>query len=218
MDEGVGNDSKVGMLVALMDCLLTAVQMSGPRNSLNTPLIVKSAAYQGGLASISAGSFTLDDTFGPDMRFSIYYYDLNHVGNVIQLITPSGKVMESINMQEEDYDANIIFVNVAAAERGLWKYKVENRADSHQGIHIQITALPNIKRVISVSAWTSTNFNNNRRDKATSRLVLFSSASEGRSPIVNAHVTARFQRLGTNSTGGGFKPFIIDLFDNGVGG
>lgn len=218
MDEGVGNDSKVSMLVALMDALLAAVRVSGPVDAVDTPVIVESTAYPGGIASMSTGSFTLDDSLGPDARFSVYYYDLNHVGNAIQLTTPSGQVMASVNMQEEDGDANVIFVNIPRAERGVWRYKVENRADSHQGLHVQVTALPSRTRRVNVRVWTSNDGAELNPSDPSQPTILFAEVKDGDNPILKAHVVAKLQRLGTNTTGSGYKPTFIELFDNGIGG
>lgn len=118
MDEGVGNDSKVKMMVALMDALLAAVQRSVPPSAPGAPVLVHSADYPGGIASVSAGTFALDDSLGPDARFSVYYYDLNHVGNAIHLTAPSGHKIASVNVQEEDGDVNMIFINLEKAEVG----------------------------------------------------------------------------------------------------
>uniref|UniRef100_A0A0N7ZCF7 VWFA domain-containing protein n=1 Tax=Scylla olivacea TaxID=85551 RepID=A0A0N7ZCF7_SCYOL len=116
MDEGVGNDSKLKMMVALMDALLAAVQSSVPPSSPGGPVLVHSADYPGGIASVSAGNFALDDSLGSDARFSVYYYDLNHVGNAIHLTAPSGHMIASVNVQEEDGDVNMIFINLGKAE------------------------------------------------------------------------------------------------------
>lgn len=118
MDEGVGNDSKVKMMVALMDALLAAVQRSVPPSAPGAPVLVHSADYPGGIASVSAGTFALDDSLGLDARFSVYYYDLNHVGNAIHLTAPSGHKIASVNVQEEDGDVNMIFINLEKAEVG----------------------------------------------------------------------------------------------------
>jgi len=218
MDEGVGNDSKVSMLVALMDALLAAVRVSGPTDSMDTPVLVESTAYPGGIASLSTGSFSLDDSIGPDVRFSVYYYDLNHVGNQIQLTTPSGKVMSNVNMQEEDGDANVIFVNIQGAERGIWRYKVENRADSHQGLHVQVTALPSKSRRVNLRVWTSSEGIELNPSDPSRPTILFAEVKEGDNPVLNAHVVAKLQRLGTNASGSGYTPTFIELFDNGIGG
>lgn len=114
MDEGVGNDSKISMLVALMDALMAAVRLSGQPDSPGAPVLLHRSAYPGGIASMSTGSFALDDSLGPNARFSVYYYDLNHVGNAIQLTTPSGETL--VPLQEEDSDVNMIFVNLENAE------------------------------------------------------------------------------------------------------
>ena len=112
MDEGVGNDSKVSMLVALMEALTAAVAAGGAK----TPVLVHSSSYPGGVAPLSTGSFALDDSLGANARFSVYYYDLAHVGNTIVLTAPSGSTFASVSMQEEDGDVNMIFVNLANAE------------------------------------------------------------------------------------------------------
>lgn len=116
MDEGVGNDSKVKMMVALMDALLAAVRQNAPSQAPGSPVLVHSSGYPGGIASMSEGSFALDESLGQNARFSVYYYDLNHVGNAIQLTAPSGQMIASVNVQEEDGDVNMIFVNLEKAE------------------------------------------------------------------------------------------------------
>ncbi|MCL4137960.1 UNVERIFIED_CONTAM: hypothetical protein GTU68_056467, partial [Idotea baltica] len=217
VDEGVGNDSKVSMMVALMDALLAAIRISGPSETPKTPIIVHSESYPGGISSLSIGSFTLDDSTGPSARFSVYYYDLNHVGNIIQLTTPSGDVMASVNMQEEDGDANVIFVNIPKAERGIWRYKVENRADSHQGLHIQVTALENPNRKISVKLWTNTLGAPLRIPDPLQPVILYAEVKDGDAPVIGAQVKAKLQRLGTNATRYPYEPLYINLLDNGVG-
>jgi len=102
------------MLVALMDALMAAVKLSGPPDSAGSPVLVHKSSYPGGIASMSTGSFALDDSLGANTRFSVYYYDLNHVGNTIQLTTPSGETL--VPLQEEDGDVNMIFVNIENAE------------------------------------------------------------------------------------------------------
>jgi len=112
MDEGVGTDSKVNMLVSLMEALRSAVRAGGAE----TPILVHSATYPGGIVPYSTGTFALDSSLATHARFAVYYYDLNHVGNAIHLTAPSGTTFASVNMQEEDGDVNMIFVNLHNAE------------------------------------------------------------------------------------------------------
>ncbi|CAL4124268.1 unnamed protein product, partial [Meganyctiphanes norvegica] len=217
MDEGVGNDSKLYMMASLMDALLATMRHSYPLSSSNVPLVVHSQSYPGGIESIAKGSFTLDESFGPDARFAIYYYDLNHVGNKIQLVTPSGKNMSSVNIQKEDGDANAIFVNILQAERGKWSYQLENRATSHQGLHIQVTSTENNKQHISVQVWTSKSSSNNNHTNISLPVIIYAELKDDDVPILNARVVAKLKRLGTNITGSNFTPLYIDLFDNGFG-
>ena len=100
------------MLVSLMEALTAAVAAGGA----TTPVLIHSATYQGGIASLSTGTFSLDDSLAANARFAVYYYDLNHVGNTIHLTSPSGATFASVNMQEEDGDVNMIFVNLHNAE------------------------------------------------------------------------------------------------------
>ena len=217
MDEGVGNDSKVSMMVALMDALLSAIRLSGHPEGQSTVLI-HSESYPGGISSMSTGMFTLDDSLGSNARFSVYYYDLNHVGNTIQLTTPSGVILESINMQEEDGDANVIFVNIPTAERGIWKYRVENRADSHQGLHIQVTAQTNPNRHLTTKLWTSNGGVPLNASDPSQPVILYAEVKDGLAAVQNGRVVAKLQRLGTNATGSFYDPLHIELLDNGIGG
>ncbi|XP_064104872.1 calcium-activated chloride channel regulator 1-like [Macrobrachium nipponense] len=217
MDEGVGNDSKVSMMVALMDALYAAVRHSAPPVSPGAPVLLHSKSYPGGIASMAMGSFTLDESLGPKARFSIYYYDLNHVGNTVQLTAPSGHTIASVNMQEEDGDANVIFVNIPKAERGIWQYRVENRADSHQGLIIQVTGSESGNRKISLRLWTSSGDSVVNMTDSSMPVIVYAEVREGVMPILNAKVSARLQRLGTNTTGSNYDSIAIDLFDNGFG-
>ncbi|KAK3855980.1 hypothetical protein Pcinc_037649, partial [Petrolisthes cinctipes] len=217
MDEGVGNDSKVSMMVALMDALLAAVRRSEPPAAPGAPVLIHSQSYPGGIASMSVGSFTLDDSLGPHVRLSIYYYDLNHVGNTVQLTTPSGETMSNVNMQEEDGDANVIFVNIPKAERGQWQYRVENRADSHQGLNIQVSGKESARRKISLRVWTSATNNAINASDPSLPIIVYAEVKEEEMPIVNAKVTAKLQRLGTDTNGSTYSSLMVDLFDNGYG-
>lgn len=40
-------------------------------------------------------------------------------------------------------------------QRGVWRYKVENRADSHQALHIQVASLPSSSNDVQVRVWTN---------------------------------------------------------------
>ena len=98
--------------MSLMEALTAAVAAGGAV----TPVLIHSATYQGGIASVSTGTFSLDDSLAASARFAVYYYDLNHVGNTIHLTSPSGATFASVNMQEEDGDVNMIFVTLHNAE------------------------------------------------------------------------------------------------------
>ncbi|XP_068219578.1 calcium-activated chloride channel regulator 1-like isoform X2 [Palaemon carinicauda] len=213
MDEGVGIDSKVSMLVSLMEALTAAVASGGAI----TPVLVHSSTYKGGIASLSTGAFSLDDSVMAHARFAIYYYDLNHVGNTIQLTSPSGATFASVNMQEEDGDVNMIFVNLHNAERGVWRYKVENRADSHQALHIQVTSHPNLSSDVVVRVWTNQDTIINIDEEQQNPIILYAEVKIGGAAIMNAGVMATLQRLGTNETGGTFSPVRVPLLDLGTG-
>ncbi|KAF2345881.1 hypothetical protein FHG87_023363, partial [Trinorchestia longiramus] len=140
-DEGIGYDSKVSMMVSLMRALYSALRIFLPAADI-LPLLVHQQEFPGGIGSVSQGQFVLDGTLGGEMRFSITYYDLGHVGNMIVLIDPRGQNVDTLNLQEEDGDVNMIFVTVKNAMPGRWRYKVENRADSHQSLYIHVVATP----------------------------------------------------------------------------
>ncbi|XP_068219573.1 calcium-activated chloride channel regulator 2-like [Palaemon carinicauda] len=213
MDEGVGIDSKVSMLVSLMEALTAAVAAGGA----TTPVLLHSATYQGGIASLSTGAFSLDDSVAAHARFAIYYYDLNHVGNTIHLTAPSGATFASVNMQEEDGDVNMISVNLNNAERGVWRYKVENRADSHQALHIQVTSFPNLDNKVTVRVWSSQESDVITVPNQQTPIILYGEVKMGGAAVMDAGVMATLQRLGTNATGGTYVPVRVQLLDLGTG-
>ncbi|RXG73685.1 Calcium-activated chloride channel regulator 2 [Armadillidium vulgare] len=215
MDEGVGNDSKVSMLMSLMNALLAAVRLSGDADEPGAPILVHRDSYPGGIASMSTGNFALDDSLGPNARFSVYYYDLNHVGNAIQLTAPSGNTL--VPLQEEDGDVNMIFVYLEKAERGMWSYTVENRADSHQGLYVQVTAKRNTSSGLNVRLWTSSGSNPVNASDPSNPVIIYAQIQDNRATVLNARVVAVLQRLGTNETGSSYKPIEIELRDNGNG-
>ncbi|XP_047737114.1 uncharacterized protein LOC125178112 [Hyalella azteca] len=213
MDEGVGTDSKVNMLVSLMEALRSAVRAGGAE----TPILVHSASYPGGVTPHSTGTFSLDTSLAAHARFAVYYYDLNHVGNAIHLTAPSGTTFASVNMQEEDGDVNMIFVNLHNAEKGVWRYKVENRADSHQGLHIQVTAQPSTSNDVTVKVWTSQSDDEDQQTETQQPIVMYGEVKVGGISVLNAGVMATLQRLGTNATGGTYPPVHVPLLDLGTG-
>ncbi|CAL4063282.1 unnamed protein product [Meganyctiphanes norvegica] len=215
MDEGVGNDSKLSMMVALMDSFLAAVRHSTSSSS-KVPLLVHNKEYPGGISPMAKGAFKIDDSFDSDLRFFIYYADLGHVGNTVDLITPSGKKVTSASMQE-DGDANVIYINVPDAERGEWTYQIENRADSHQGLIIQATSSESTTRQISLKLWTNTNSMVTGGHEPSIPIIIYAEVMGGEIPILNARVVAKLRRLGTNATGTNYKPIYINLYDNGFG-
>ncbi|XP_018014352.2 calcium-activated chloride channel regulator 1 [Hyalella azteca] len=233
-DEGIGYDSKVSMMVALMRALYSALRMFLP-NADTLPLLVHQQEFPGGIGSVSQGQFVLDGTLGGEMRFSITYYDLGHVGNMIVLIDPLGQNVDTLNLQEEDGDVNMIFVTVKNAMPGRWRYKVENRADSHQSLYIHVVATPasnsssltstpsisggqytNSPTAITLEAWTSETIVSSNTSITSGPVVIYGKVWSGRGPVVGAQVEAMVQRLGMNSTGSAFQPLVFTLHDNGA--
>ncbi|CAL4122486.1 unnamed protein product [Meganyctiphanes norvegica] len=213
MDESVGQASKVNMMMSLMDSLLAAVRQSVP----GTPSLVHTHTYPGGYTTMASGTFSIDESLSQDARFAVYYNDLDHVGNTIQLKTPSGRIMSSINMQEEDGDANVIFVNIPSAERGEWHYEVENRADSHHGLHIQVTSAKSEKRDTSLHVWTTAINNIVNVTDVQHPVIVYAELTDDGLPVLKAKVIATLQRLGTNATGSLYEPIEFQLYDYGFG-
>ena len=212
MDEGVGNDSKLSMMVSLINALQSVVHQ-GARSDYRKPVKIHSRMYPGGITSIAQGTFVIDESLSRDARFSIYYNDLSHVGNTVELVSPRGVAMTDVSMLEEDGDANVIFVNIKSAERGQWSYRVENKADSHQGLHIQVQANEASSRNMALRVWTSSSSNT-----SSSPSVVYAEVREDDIPVMNARVTATLQRLGNSANGSTYAPIVFSLFDNGVGG
>ncbi|CAL4114645.1 unnamed protein product [Meganyctiphanes norvegica] len=217
MDEGVGNDSKVTMMVSLMDALLNSLRYVGPAKIFNTPMIIHGQSYPGGIESQVHGKFEVDNSMGPNIRIAIYYYDLNHVGNKIHITTPSGKRMSSVNIQEEDGDANVIFVNIHKAERGVWAYELENHATSHQSLYIQVTGTESEANKINLRVWTNKDHNAKNKTEPLSPTIIYAEVKDGMLPVLNAKVVAKLKRLGTDTSGNTYPAVYIHLLDSGLG-
>ncbi|XP_066984278.1 calcium-activated chloride channel regulator 1-like [Macrobrachium rosenbergii] len=228
LDEGIGMDGKVSMMVALMDALYGALRIFIPDpNAL--PLVVHKKEFPGGIGSISQGTFTIDESLGGQVRFALTYYDLGHVGNMINLIDPKGRGLETLNLQEEDGDVNMIFVTVQDAMAGEWLYRVENRADSHQSLFVRVLATPRPanttssasshrdSHAVTISAWTSTTSTVFNVSNVDDPVLVYAQVTCGGAPVVGAKVEASLQRLGFNSTGSHYEPHTFLLFDNGNG-
>lgn len=95
---------------------------------------------------------------------------------------------------------------------------MENRADSHQGLYVQVTARRNTSTGLAVRLWTSSGTRALNASDPTSAAVVFVEVRAGVAPIMNARVIATLQRLGTNETGSNYEPVFLNLFDNGAGG
>ncbi|CAL4157940.1 unnamed protein product, partial [Meganyctiphanes norvegica] len=180
------NGSQMRIMLNLMDVLLSTVGHSVP----DTPKIIHSNNHIGGHISMAKGSFMLDDSIGKDARLAVYYDDINHIGNVIQLTTPSGYRMSNFNMQEEDRDANAIFVNIPSAERGKWFYEVENRADSEESIYVQVTAAQSNMRQTSLRVWTSITGTSINASDPINPVIIYAEVKESGMPVLNARVIA----------------------------
>ena len=106
--------SKISMYVSLMNALMSAISLNGHEDIPGMTVLLEEEAFPGGTSSLSTGHFSIDDSVADDVMFSLYYYDLDHVGNVFKLTTPSGKVVRSGH--DEHGDVNMIFVNLHDAE------------------------------------------------------------------------------------------------------
>lgn len=73
---------------------------------------------------------------------------------------------------------------VSFPQRGVWRYKVENRADSHQGLHIQVTAQPsagpNAINEVSVKIWTNQDENDQPENINQKSIVMYSEVKVSR--------------------------------------
>lgn len=58
-------------------------------------------------------------------------------------------------------------------QRGVWRYKVENRADSHQALHIQVTSLPSSTNDVSVRVWTNQDSDDVISAKETLPIIIY---------------------------------------------
>ncbi|KAG7175364.1 Calcium-activated chloride channel regulator 2-like 1, partial [Homarus americanus] len=94
---------------------------------------------------------------------------------------------------------------------------VENRADSHQGLYVQVTAKRNSSTGLQVRLWTSSGSRPINSSDPSTPVVIYTEVKSGVAPIMEARVVARLQRLGTNATGSNYQPIFLHLWDNGVG-
>lgn len=220
-DQGIGADSKLSMYYNLLDSLYTA--LSAATGPAVLPVKVHSAEHPGGREGVSEGSFTLDPHLGADTVFAIFYYDVTHVGNLIHLVSPQGQVIDTANMQKEDANINMITVRLAEAQAtaGQWHYKVENRADSHQALYVQVTSRPRARPDtprVAVRAWTSHPLALVNATDISRPLALYAELRVGLAPIEGAKVTATLTRLGYTNNGTQHPPTIVSLRDNGLTG
>ncbi|XP_042891198.1 calcium-activated chloride channel regulator 1-like [Penaeus japonicus] len=220
-DQGIGADSKLSMYYNLLDSLYTALAaVTGPTV---LPVKVHSAEHPGGRAAVSQGTFALDPHLGADTVFAIFYYHVTHVGNLIHLVSPQGQVIDTANMQKEDANINMITVRLAEAQAtaGQWHYKVENRADSHQALYVQVTSRQRASSDnprVSVSAWTSHPLALVNASDISRPLALFAEVRVGVAPVESAKVTATITRLGYTDNGTKYEPLEVILLDNGLTG
>ncbi|XP_045617959.1 calcium-activated chloride channel regulator 1 [Procambarus clarkii] len=224
LDEGIGTDSKVTMMVGLMDALYAALRIFIP-DPEKLPLLIHKKEFPGGISSTSTGYFNIDESLGGEVKFAVTYYDLGHVGNNVNLFNPHGKKLETLHIQEEDGDVNTIFITVRNAMAGVWEYRVENRADSHQSLYMRVLATPRAYNAssatntdaITLTAWTSNTASPINVSDVENPVVVYAQVWCGGSPVVSARVEAQLQRLGLNSTGSRYSPISFLLLDNGNG-
>ncbi|XP_042214205.1 calcium-activated chloride channel regulator 1-like [Homarus americanus] len=220
-DEGIGADSKLGMYYNLLDSLYHTLSALAGRSAL--PVKVHSAEHPGGRVPVSEGSFLVDPALGADTVFAIFYYDVTHVGNLIHLVNPQGQVIDTANMQKEDANINMITVRLVEAQvtPGLWRYKVANRADSHQALYVQVTSRPRPRPEtprVSVRGWTSHTMGLVNASDISQPLALYTEVVAGVAGVESAIVTATITKLGYASNGTQHQPQDVDLYDNGLTG
>ncbi|XP_037803249.1 calcium-activated chloride channel regulator 3A-1-like [Penaeus monodon] len=220
-DQGIGADSKLSMYYNLLDSLYTA--LAGVTGPSVLPVKVHAAEHPGGRVAVSQGTFALDPHLGADTVFAIFYYHVTHVGNLIHLVSPQGQVIDTANMQKEDANINMITVRLAEAQAtaGQWHYKVENRADSHQALYVQVTSRPRARTGaphVAVRAWTSHPLSLVNASDISRPLALFAEARVGVAPVEGAKVTATVTRLGYTDNGTKYEPIQVILLDNGLTG
>lgn len=220
-DQGIGADSKLSMYYNLLDSLYTA--LAGVTGPSVLPVKVHAAEHPGGRVAVSQGTFALDPHLGADTVFAIFYYHVTHVGNLIHLVSPQGQVIDTANMQKEDANINMITVRLAEAQAtaGQWHYKVENRADSHQALYVQVTSRPRARTGaphVAVRAWTSHPLSLVNASDISRPLALFAEARVGAAPVEGAKVTATVTRLGYTDNGTLHEPQEVALYDDGLTG
>lgn len=220
-DEGIGEDSKLSMYYNLLDALYHALGGVAGRTAL--PVKVHATEHPGGRVPVSEGTFLVDAALGADTVFTIFYYDVTHVGNQIHLVSPQGQVIDTANMQTEDANMNMITVRLVEAQvvPGLWRYKVANRADSHQALYVQVTSRPrprpHVPR-ISVRGWTSHEAGIVNASDISSPLALYAEVAAGVAGVQQATVMATITRLGYTTNGTQHQPLSVELLDNGLTG
>ncbi|KAF2366642.1 Calcium-activated chloride channel N-terminal [Trinorchestia longiramus] len=220
-DEGIGEDSRVGMYYGLLDALYYAVgNVAGWRG---LPVKIHEAEHPGGLSGKSEGSFLVDPSLNSNINFAIFFYDVGHVGNVVHLISPHNQVIDTSNMQSEDGNMNMIKVQLSGSQvtPGLWRYSVDNKADSHQGLFIQVTSKPYLPQYghssqVEVRGWTNHPTGEVNATDISMPLAIFAEVLSGTGPVEGARVTANLTRLGLASNGTLHKPQEIVLVDNGL--
>ncbi|XP_018012882.1 calcium-activated chloride channel regulator 1 [Hyalella azteca] len=220
-DEGIGEDSRVGMYYGLLDALYYAVgNVAGWRG---LPVKIHEAEHPGGRSGKSEGSFLVDPSLSSNINFAIFFYDVGHVGNVVHLISPHNQVIDTSNMQNEDENMNMIKVQLSGSQvtPGLWRYSVDNKADSHQGLFIQVTSKPYSPQYgqssqIEVRGWTNHPTGEVNSTDISMPLAIFAEVVTEAGPVEGARVTANLTRLGLASNGTLHKPKEIVLLDNGL--
>ena len=220
-DEGIGEASKLSMYYNLLDALYHA--LGGVAGNGALPVKVHATEHPGGRVPVSEGSFLVDAALGADTVFTIFYYDVTHVGNLIHLVSPQGQVIDTANMQTEDANMNMITVRLVEAQvmPGLWRYKVANRADSHQALYVQVTSRPRPRPhvpKITVRGWTSHAATIVNASDISSSLALYAEVAAGVKGVEGANVTAIITRLGYTTNGTQHPPRHVHLLDNGLTG
>ncbi|KAK7066240.1 hypothetical protein SK128_007995 [Halocaridina rubra] len=220
-DEGIGEDSKLSMYYNLLDSFYHTLLSASGKSAL--PVKIHSAEHPGGKVPISEGSFMMDPTLGTDTVFAIFYHDVAHVGNQVHLVSPLGQVIDTANMQNEDGNINMITVRLVEAQvtPGLWHYKVENRADSHQALFVQVTSRPSLQpksKNINIHTWTSHSLGVVNASDISRPLALYAEVRAGLMGVEGAKVTATLQRLGYTNSGTQHSPLEVALLDNGLTG
>ncbi|CAG7818395.1 unnamed protein product [Allacma fusca] len=206
-ETGVGPTTHMSTYVQLINALMMIQKFFTEDVAASWPTMIHQAEYKGDSRAYIESNFSFEATAAQSpAEFFIYTSNPNDPKiNSVELTSPNGA---KFTTQLSDlHDINVIKIDAVINEPGVWRYRIERLADSHQSHFVQVVT-KSTSEDLSVQLYTNVPTDRVANLSATP-LILYVEVKRQNSPVIDADVEALIVT--------GNKKWTVRLLDNGNG-